>query len=826
MVKSVTSTAAVPDRAEAELQLARINQPRLISRQPAIPQLSISSEATNQPLVLAKFDAIDIEIDGRLNEPVWEKITGYDHMTVVDPDILTDARYKTTTRLLYTDKGLYIGTLAEQPLDKLISRLSSRDEEINRDGTYLYLDTSGDGLYGMFFGVNLGGSLVDGTMLPERQMSRLWDGPWQGSASETDNGYSTEMFLPWSMMSMPESGSVRDMAISISRRVAHLDENWAWPALPHSKPKFMSALQPIQLEGINPKQQWAIFPFTAVTRDRMRSETDYRQGLDIFWRPSSDLQLTATLNPDFGTVESDDVVVNLTAFETFFPEKRLFFLEGNDVFITSPRSAVRGSEQRAGARQITNTFVLQPTTMLNTRRIGGTAPEPVIPDDMNVPDIELSKPTELAGAAKATGQKGAFRYGLMTAFEEDAVFYGTRQDGSTSRITQDGRDFGILRFLYEDSSNGRRSLGVMSTIVDHPSKKAITHGMDAHYVSPTGKWFTDGQLFFSDVDDEVGKGGFIDINYIPGQGIYNKLSLDYFDDSLDLSDLGFIRRNDAKTFRYSHGRMTAKLKNFRYLQGWFTFSHEENTDGRMVRSSLYSSNSMTFNNKNELSIVAMYRPDQWDDRTSEDHGEYKVEEGWVFRTTYGTDTSKKLSVSVGAMAMTESLGDWSYSGMGGFTYQPNDRFSLDFDISYRDADDWLIHLEDRYLATYDARHWQPAVAMNIFLSAKQQIRFSLQWVGIQAIAQELYMVPEGDGGLVQLTNGITTPDYDFTISRLTTQLRYRWEIAPLSDLFIVYTRGSNLPNRSFDEFDDLFTDALDEPLIDRIVLKLRYRFGS
>jgi len=75
-------------------------------------------------------------------------------------------------------------------------------------------------------------------------------------------------------------------------------------------------------------------------------------------------------------------------------------------------------------------------------------------------------------------------------------------------------------------------------------------------------------------------------------------------------------------------------------------------------------------------------------------------------------------------------------------------------------------------------------------------------------------------GLVTATNG------DFAISRLTTQLRYRWEIGPLSDLFVVYTRGSNLPNRVDDVFADLFDDALSTPIVDVYVVKLRYRFGN
>ena len=75
-------------------------------------------------------------------------------------------------------------------------------------------------------------------------------------------------------------------------------------------------------------------------------------------------------------------------------------------------------------------------------------------------------------------------------------------------------------------------------------------------------------------------------------------------------------------------------------------------------------------------------------------------------------------------------------------------------------------------------------------------------------------------GLVEQTSG------DFAVSRLTSQLRYRWEIGPLSDLFVVYTRGSNLPGRVDEGFGELFDDALSEPIVDLILLKLRYRFGN
>jgi hypothetical protein len=128
------------------------------------------------------------------------------------------------------------------------------------------------------------------------------------------------------------------------------------------------------------------------------------------------------------------------------------------------------------------------------------------------------------------------------------------------------------------------------------------------------------------------------------------------------------------------------------------------------------------------------------------------------------------------------------------------------------------------LGAYNAKHWQPSIAAELFITSKQQLRFSMQWVGINADAQSLYSAAAEDD-LVQVTNGISSADFDFTISRLTAQIRYRWELAPLSDLFVVYTIGSNLPNRQDDGFGNLFRDSLTDRAVDRLVIKFRYRLN-
>ncbi len=482
-------------------------------------------------LVRVEASSVEIKIDGKLDEAIWETLPEYDNFRVIEPDTLIVPPYATRVRFFYTMRGLYVGIDMVQPADTLISRLSGRDDfQVNRDSVGLTLDTSGEGRYGYWFEVALGDSISDGTLLPERQYSRNWDGPWRGASDKTDDGWTAELMIPWSTVSMPNDDGQRRMGLYMSRKVAHRDERWGWPALPRTQPKFMSALQTLEMTGVAPRQQYNIYPFGSVTTDEVDNKTRYKAGVDIFWRPSTSTQLMATLNPDFGTVESDDVVINLTATETFFPEKRLFFLEGQEIFVATPRAETRTfGVGRGGA----------PYTMVNTRRIGGAPREPELDDNHELDERELLKPVELLGAAKVTGQSGRFRYGVLAAFEEDYSLPGVLNEDEFVAIDRDGNDYGIARLLYEDSVAGAyRAIGVLSTAVLNPERDAIVHGIDFHYLTADAKFKMDGQTFLSDITDEqTGYGGFVDFEYTFRQGVKQRLGIEYFDEHVAINDL-------------------------------------------------------------------------------------------------------------------------------------------------------------------------------------------------------------------------------------------------------------------------------------------------
>ena len=780
-------------------------------------------------VVATRIDNPNIVVDGRVDEAAWQDAPAYDNMRVMEPETLEEPTYATASRFIYTSDGLYVSAVMEQPPETLVARLSSRDQYINRDGYGITLDTSGEGLYGYWFSVSLGGSVADGKVAPERNFSNQWDGPWRGASATTENGWSVEMFLPWSMMSMPQSGPERRLGFWVNRKVAHMDERYSWPVLPFTAPRFMSALKPMALQEVRPAKQWAVFPYASALADGIYEEQYGNVGVDVVWRPSTNMQLTAALNPDFGAVESDDVVVNLTAFETFFPEKRLFFLEGNEVFVTSPRSNPQSSSsgpQGQGARRSPQTFFREPTTLLNTRRIGGAPRHVEVPDDWDIPGVELSRPTDLLGAAKLVGQSGGTRYGLLGAFEDDVKLRG-EHGGSDQIFSADGRNFGAARILYEQSSGGsRRGIGYMGTLVDKGYDTALVHGVDTHWLGAGGKVQWDTQLIASEVDDVRGYGVYTDIAFSPRTGTFGRCSLDYLDADLNVGDFGFVRRTDLA------GAVCGIFQTFsrdlpgglRTIRTSLFASYEENTDGLATRAGVFAGTGFTFRNNSQLRVMLNYFPERWDDLNSRGEGAFRITDRLFAQAQFGTDSSKPFALSVALGVDGEEQGGDALLFDTGFTYTPFHRFSVDFDVRYKDREGWLVYRGDRLFTTYRADDVQPRIAVDLFLTARQQLRLTMQWAGIKAEQLEFLEIPEG-GGELRLRDAPLESE-NFAISRLVAQLRYRWEIGPLSDLFVVYTRGGNLPDRVDDNFNDLFLDAIDEPIVDVLIVKLRYRFGS
>ena len=176
-------------------------------------------------------------------------------------------------------------------------------------------------------------------------------------------------------------------------------------------------------------------------------------------------------------------------------------------------------------------------------------------------------------------------------------------------------------------------------------------------------------------------------------------------------------------------------------------------------------------------------------------------------------------------ASQEDLGPKIIKGGAGIVWRPDDRFSFDLALEYTDQEALLVHQGNGSYTSFEAHQWAPKLESNYFISARQQFRVTLQWNSLKAFEDRFWQVnPNRLEHLKPVANPDNDPD-DFVISRLTFQARYRWQIAPLSDLFIVYTRGSNLPDNSFFTFQDLLEQGWNDRIVDSFAIKLRYRFG-
>ena len=592
-------------------------------------------------------------------------------------------------------------------------------------------------------------------------------------------------------------------------------EQWGSPPLPTTRNVFLSGFQKYELDDIEPRRQLNIYPFISTGFDAITSNPEAKIGTDIYWRPTTNTSLSGTVNPDFGTVESDDVVVNLTAFEAFFPEKRAFFLEGQDIFNTTPRASAQNFRGPGG-----------PIIMLNTRRIGG-ATGYNIPNGIAVKPTDLSQPTDLLGAAKFTGQNGNWRYGALVASEDDSEIRGILSDGNRIDLQATGRDFTIGRFLYEDtSSDGRRSIGWMGTDVSHPDIESTVNAIDAHYFSADQRWALDGQFMHSDVDGITGAGFLGDVSYSPRQGIQHIIKATYIDDKFDMNDLGFLSRNSQVNLDYNFVLTESNIPGIQSRTTTLTSINQYNIDGEPVQLGQSIGRAWNYINNNSFDFRFLYLPRRVDDRLGRGTGNFRIPERYTLSSNFSSNPAQNIALSLSLEAGQEDLGSKVITSGLGIVWRPNDRFSFDLGLNYTDREALLVHQGSGKYTSFEAHQWAPKLESNYFISSKQQFRVSMQWNSLKAFEDRFWEV---DPDRLEYLNPVENPDGkadDFVISRLTFQARYRWEIAPLSDLFIVYTRGSNLPGNSFFTFQDLLEQAWNDRIIDSFAVKLRYRFGS
>lgn len=383
-----------------------------------------NTSSTMETKVIEASSAKAISVDGQLQEDAWQEASPISGFRQFEPDEGAAATYETDVRVLYGEDHLYVGaTLYDEAPDRIQATLGRRDDWNRADWFLVSIDSDLDRRQAFAFGVNAAGVQLDATRSGGDDegeggggpgpggLDTSWDAVWYSDVQVTSDGWVVELKIPYSMLRF-SSGQSQNWGIHFTRTSPRLGEQAEWPLVPRDqRTNLVSQFGQVSgLTGIDPKRNVQVRPYT-LGRAQSRESTQnpgtahWSNSLDV----GGDLKLglgsnsilDLTINPDFGQVESDPAVLNLTAFETFFDEKRPFFVEGINKF-----------EFSAG-----------PGDMLYTRRIGERAP--------------------IVGAAKLSGRtESDFSYGVLGATTGDqfnpsryyAVVRGKQQIGSYSSI--------------------------------------------------------------------------------------------------------------------------------------------------------------------------------------------------------------------------------------------------------------------------------------------------------------------------------------------------------------------------------------------------------
>ncbi len=377
----------------------------------ALPSLLGLTLVAQQPPLRAVRVAAPVKLDGRLGDPAWAQAPAITGFTQFWPAYGEAAKVATDVRVLYDDSYLYIGAHLRVPAGAkdVVRRVHRRDQDSNSDWFGIFLDTLHDRRNALVFLVNAGGVQRDGTITNDSlggfglQVDTSWDGVWESAVSTDDTGWHAELKIPLSLLRLRKGGGPQTWGINFQRVTQGSQREYTFlKPPPRGETSFIGAFP--DLAGFTdldpaPRREW--LPYVSAKRkfetaapfDDRRWEL--RAGLDARLALTSRSQVDLTLRPDFGQVEVDQAVLNLSTQETFFPEKRPFFLEGADIF------------QTIGPQ------------LFYSRRIGTALRHPDLAPGESLTDLPLAP--EMAAAAKYTAKYDrGLNVGLLAAGVEPA----------------------------------------------------------------------------------------------------------------------------------------------------------------------------------------------------------------------------------------------------------------------------------------------------------------------------------------------------------------------------------------------------------------------
>lgn len=466
-------------------------------------------------------------IDGILDDKVWQKAPVFGEFRQRDPiegDPITE---ETTFQITYDEEAVYIGVrcLDSEP-DGIVSRLTRRDGFTEADWVSVSLDAHNDRQTGCWFKVYASGSVNDGVYSNDSWQDEAWNGVWEVETSIDAEGWSAEYRIPYHVLRF----GVRDeyvWGLNVERHISRKQELDHWNLISKERPGWVSQFGRLEgIRDIHPPMHLELSPY-AMGRTIIDGGEDYlgRVGVDVRYGLTSGISLNATVNPDFGQVEADPAVLNLTAFEDFFWEQRPFFVEGASVFQNGDYD------------------------LFYSRRLGRWPGYFEIPEDAE--ELERPEATTILGALKLTGREGKTAFGFLEAVTtpEDALIQ-REVDGEMVReeYRVEPRSNYLVGRVEQYIWEGSSKIGVLGTAVNRrEAASAYSGAVDWDLKFSEDVYNVTGTLAGS----RSGEAGDRSSGYIAhlefdkrGGWLQSETGFAALSPGVDLNGMGYLRRGD------------------------------------------------------------------------------------------------------------------------------------------------------------------------------------------------------------------------------------------------------------------------------------------
>lgn len=744
--------------------------------------------------------AESIKVDGILDEPEWENAFSINEFYQTSPFNLKKSKDETVAYIFSNKDGIYVGFINKQTNASMLSKKTLRDEMTSlSDKNSVNIDFDGDGNKAYILAINLGDSYFDAIKIKTGDFKTDWDGDWIAKTKRYDGYWVSEFYLPWNLVLMNQpKGNKRKIKYSVARYRAK-EQIWvASSGSTASRPDFFEKLDSLEIANYT-KSRLNFFPYVSSNQNSITKFNDNKIGAEIFYNSGTGTQINATFNPDFGQAESDDVVINFSAQETFYSEKRAFFNESQSLF---------------------NINNYDRYSVMNTRRIGSAPSYDCEEENDSVECEDVKKNySDIDYAIRYTQKKGKTELGFFTAQEHDESF-------------SIGRNFYAIR---SRTDFGNKTLGYMMTHVDDDFNNSTATVNVIDYVSVKSDqltYFTD--LLFSEKNDDSKFGYRSQFNFQPSNFSFISGSVLYFDKDFQLNDFGYLRRADWIHVGLGGGR----LKKIDFQENsaidQFEFGFDLNYDSDTVG----NSNPLRFDNKNAIIF--------------KDTSKLKFEFGIK---TSGKNTTitrknpdfpfvkikKKKNITLDFEAINYKF--WTYDWRISFeqgdkynswdsngykrefykiagSYFPNDNLKINLQYRVRKENEWLIWSEDNKFGLYDSQQDTVSVGLNWFSGNKHEVRLKSQFVALQA-DNPRSLVSDKQGYLYDSNESLKP----FTQGVVSFQIRYKYEIAPLSYIYLVYSKGgSNFEEDENYSKSEIFNQPWNNPSDEVYSIKFRLKY--